>query len=107
MQTRGSRTQARIFALTQQEAYATPEVIMGTLSIFGHDAHILIDLGSTHSFVPRTFVMYIERELELLDYDLVVSTPTGGSLLTKKVYRDCTIRLGEHEFRADLIILDI
>ncbi|KAH9671308.1 Endonuclease [Citrus sinensis] len=101
------RTQARVFALTQQEAHATPEVIMGTLSIFGHDAHILIDHGSTHSFVSRTFVMHIEREPELLDYGLVVITPTGGSLLAERVYRDCMIRLGEHEFRANLIILDI
>ncbi|KAH9705011.1 Endonuclease [Citrus sinensis] len=101
------RTQARVFALTQQEAHATPEVIMGTLSIFGHDAHILIDPGSTHSFVSRTFSMHLEREPELLDYGLVVSTPTGGSLLAEKVYRDSMIRLGEHEFKANLIILDI
>ncbi|KAH9657944.1 Endonuclease [Citrus sinensis] len=75
------------------EAHATPEVIMGTLSFFGHDAHILIDPGSTHSFVSRTFVMHIEREPELLDYGLVVSTPTRGSLLAKRVYRDCMILL--------------
>ena len=80
---------------------------MGTLSIFGHDAHILIDPGSTHSFVSRTFVMNIKREPELLDYGLVVSTPNGGSLLAERVYRDCMIRLGEHEFGANLIILDI
>ena len=80
---------------------------MGTLSFFGHDAHILIDPGSTHSFVSRTFVMHIEREPELLDYGLVVSTPTRGSLLAKRVYRDCMILLGEHEFGANLIILDI
>ncbi|KAH9658749.1 Endonuclease [Citrus sinensis] len=101
------RTQARVFALTQQEAHATPEVIMGTLSIFGHDAHILIDPGSTHSFVSRTFSMHLEREPELLDYGLVVSTPTGGSLLAEKVYQDSMIRLGEHELKANLIILDI
>ena len=80
---------------------------MGTLSIFGHDAYILIDHRSTHSFVSRTFVTHKEREPELLDYGLVVSTPTGGSLLAERVYRDCMIRLGEHEFRANLIILDI
>ena len=101
------RTQARVFALTQQEAHATPDVIMGTLSIFDHDAHILIDPGSTHSFIFRTFSMHIEREPELLDYGLVVSTPTGGSLLAERMYRDSMIRLGEHEFKTNLIILDI
>ena len=80
---------------------------MGILYIFGQDAHILIDLGSTHSFVSRTFFMHIKRKPELLDYSLVVSTSTGGSLLAERVYRDCMIRLGEHEFGPNLIILDI
>ena len=51
--------------------------------------------------------MHIEKEPELLDYGLVVSTPTGGSLLAERIYQDCIIRLGEHEFKTNLIILDI
>ena len=51
--------------------------------------------------------MHIERESEPLDYDLVVSTPTGGSLFTDSVYHDCVIKLGEHEFWTNLNILDI
>ena len=57
-------TQARVFALMQQEARAAPEVIMGILSILGREAHILVDPGSTHSFVSYTFAMHIGRELE-------------------------------------------
>ena len=72
--------------MTQQELHATPEVIIGTLSIFGHDSHIVIHPGSTHSFVSHTFIMYIEREPKLMDYCLVVSTLTGGSLLAESVY---------------------
>lgn len=67
--------------MTQQEARGAPEVIMGILSILGREAHILIDHGSTHSFVSRTFAMHIEREPELLDCDLIVRTPTRESLL--------------------------
>ncbi|KAH9685255.1 Endonuclease [Citrus sinensis] len=100
-------TQARVFALTQQEARAAPEVIMGILSILGREAHILIDPGSTHSFVSRTFAMHIGREPELLDCELVVRTPTGESVLAQSVYRDCMIGMGEHEFEANLISLEI
>ena len=65
---------------------------MGTLSIFGHEAHILINPGSTqYSFVSRTFAMHIEREPKPLRCSLVVSTLTGGSLLAESVYRDCMI----------------
>ena len=73
---------------------------MGTLFIFAREAHILIDLGSTHSFVSRTFAMYVKWEPEPLDCDLVVSTPTRGSLLAESVYRDCMVRLGEGEFNC-------
>ncbi|KAK4849800.1 hypothetical protein QYF36_000901 [Acer negundo] len=45
------RTQARVFVLTQHDAETTPVVVTGMLTTFGHDAHVLIDPGSTHSFV--------------------------------------------------------
>ena len=100
-------THARVFALTQQEARVALEVIMGILSILGREACILIDLGSTHSFVSRTFAMHIRREPKLLDCGLVVRTPTRESLLAESVYQDCMIGIGEHEFEANLISLGI
>ena len=80
---------------------------MGILSILGNEAHILIDPGSTYSFVSRTFAMHIGREPELLDCGLVVRIPTGKSFLAESVYWDCMIGMGEHEFEANLISLDI
>ena len=35
--------------MTRREAQATPDVVTGTLSIFGDDASVLIDPGATHS----------------------------------------------------------
>ncbi|KAJ4710029.1 Retrotransposon protein, putative, Ty3-gypsy subclass [Melia azedarach] len=101
------RTQARVFALTEQEAQATPEVVTGMLTIFGREAHILIDPGSTHSFISRTFATHADRELRPLDYGLVVATPLGDSLLAESVYRDCIIRVGSCDMKVDLIPLDI
>ncbi|KAJ4701059.1 Retrotransposon protein, putative, Ty3-gypsy subclass [Melia azedarach] len=101
------RTQARVFALTEQEAQATPEVVTGMLTIFGREAHILIDPGSMHSFISRTFATHADRELRPLDYSLVVATPLGDSLLAESVYRDCIIRVGSCDMRVDLIPLNI
>ena len=42
--------------MTRQEAQATPDVVTGTLSIFGDDARVLIDPGATHSFISREYV---------------------------------------------------
>ena len=48
------RTAARVYAMTQQQAQATPEVVTGILPISNADARVLIDLGATHSFVANS-----------------------------------------------------
>ena len=39
----GTRTQARVFTVTQQEANALPDVITGMISVYDHDAYALVD----------------------------------------------------------------
>ena len=46
----------RVYAMTSQEALTTPDVVTGTLSIFGDDALVLIDPGATHSFISHEYV---------------------------------------------------
>ena len=46
----------RVYAMISQEAQATPDVVTGTLSIFGNDARVLIDLGATQSFISCEYV---------------------------------------------------
>ena len=46
----------RVYAITSQEAQATPDVVTGTLSILGDDARVLIDPGATHSFISREYI---------------------------------------------------
>ncbi|XP_043815352.1 uncharacterized protein LOC122724452 [Manihot esculenta] len=105
MQPGRPRTQARVFAVTQQEARASPEVVTGMLTIFDKDAHILINPGSTHSFVSQSFSKHADRELKPLDCGLAVSTPVGDSVVCEHVYRDCVVKLGDHELLVDLIPL--
>ena len=49
-------TQARVFAVTQQDADTTSDVVTGMISVFNCDAHILIDHGATHSFISMGFI---------------------------------------------------
>ena len=49
------RIEARIFAMTRQEAQYDPGMIFVLLSIYSMDAYIIIDLGSTHSFISVVF----------------------------------------------------
>ena len=49
-------TQARVFAVTQQDADTAPDVVTSMILVFDRDAHILIDPGATHSFISMGFI---------------------------------------------------
>ena len=51
-----ARTQARVYAVTQQDADAAPAVVTGIISILDHDEYTLVDPGSTHSFASNPFL---------------------------------------------------
>ena len=46
--------------MTSQEALATPDVVIGTLSIFCDNARVLIDPGEPHYFISREYVTRVE-----------------------------------------------
>ena len=43
----GTRTQARVFTVTQQKADASPNMITGIILVYDHDAYALVDPGAT------------------------------------------------------------
>ncbi|XP_055960122.1 uncharacterized protein LOC130014968 [Mercurialis annua] len=79
--------QPRVFALTQQEAAASPDVIFGRLTIFDRDAYVLIDPGAINSFIVSSFISCIPRDKSVMNHALVV---------------DCQW-IGDHKFEVDLI----
>ena len=93
--------------VTQQAADATPDVVTGTISLFDTDAHVLVDSGATHSFISREFIERVGIEMRPTECSIVVSLPTGDSLITNRVYRGSKVTIASHEFEADLIVLDI
>ena len=70
----------RVYATTRQEAQATPDVVIGTLSIFGDNARVFVDPGATHSFISREYVARVGMTPVPLGCGLEISTPTGESL---------------------------
>ena len=100
-------TQARVFAVTQQEADTAHDVVTGMILVFDRDAHILIDPGATHSFNSMGFISNVNVESQPIDCSIVVSLPTGDSRLAESVYMDSRVIIGGQEFLVDLILLDI
>ena len=98
-------SQARIFALTRGEAEVAPEVITGKVLLYQLEVYILIDPGSTHSFISSRMTSHFRKSHEILDIKVNVYTPLGEVEVVDRVYRDCPIQIGNTELKADLIIL--
>ena len=63
----GTRTQAWVFTVTQQEADASPDMITSIISVYDHDAYALVDLGATHSFILVPFTERHQIESQPID----------------------------------------
>ncbi|XP_074556572.1 uncharacterized protein LOC141812480 [Curcuma longa] len=70
-----------IHAVTREEAQrAEGSVFRGTILLYSITADMLVDTGSSHSFIPRTFIREIGRLPTLIPQQLTVSLPSGDRL---------------------------
>ena len=80
---------ARVYAIDQYQVPDLSEVVEGTIPIFHRLTKILIDPGSTHSFVTPTFMYRINVKPKQLPYDLESRTPTGDQrIITNTIYKN-------------------
>ena len=70
-----ARTQARVYAVTQQDADASLDVVTGIISILDHDAYTLVDPGAMHSFASKPFLDRFQIETQPLGGHMKVSLP--------------------------------
>ena len=99
------RTQARVYAVTQQDADAAPNVVTGIISILDHDAYTLVDPRATHSFASKPFLDRFQIETQPLEGRMRVSFPAEDPLFSDRVVRDSRVLIGGQEFPADLVAL--
>ena len=103
----GTRTQARVFTITQQKVYASPDVITGMISVYYNDAYALVDLGATHSFISVPFTERNQIESHPIDGHIVVSVPNGDTMISKMTVLCRRLVIQNKDFPADLIVLGI
>ena len=58
---------------------------------------MLFDLGAIHSFMSHYFALHTNLKPSSLDSMMIVSNPLGNSKAREKVYKDCVVKIGEHE----------
>ena len=85
------RNQAIVYAVTQQDADAAPNVVTGIIFILDHDAYTLVDPGATHSFAFKHFLDRFQIETQPLEGRMRVSLPVGDPLFSDRVVRDSKV----------------
>ena len=102
-----SQGQARVYAITRQVAPAAPYVVTGIFPIFDHDALILIDPGSTCSFMSYEFALRVHGIIEPLERSLCVFMPAGGMVVVNSVVKVCPILVDDEILYANLVVIKL
>ncbi|XP_070017218.1 uncharacterized protein [Nicotiana sylvestris] len=100
--------QNRIYALSsRRDLESSPDVVTGILSVFSIAMYALIDPGSTLSYISPFVANKWDREPELLHKSFEVSTPMGESVIVRRVYRSCDVKIHDRHTLADLHELEM
>ncbi|EOY03208.1 Uncharacterized protein TCM_017838 [Theobroma cacao] len=100
------KSQARVFALTQQEAQTSNAVVSSILSICDMNDWVLFDPGATHSFISPCFTSRLGRDCVRRKEQLVVSTPLKEIFMVEWEYESCVVRVKDNDTLVNLVVLD-
>ena len=79
----------------------------GTLFVYGVEAKILFDPGSTHSFLSPIFATLIDVPVSEPEFTFSVTTPVRKQVACTTYHPSCAVKIGGVTFPADLILLDM
>jgi len=66
---------------------------------------VLFDSGATHSFISVDCVKKLNLPARELDVELVVSTPTEGTIITSSVCAECLVITNEQKYKINMICI--
>ncbi|XP_074337108.1 uncharacterized protein LOC141674272 [Apium graveolens] len=86
-----------------KEAVQNPNVVAGTLLVNSVEAKVLIDSGSTRSFISEQFVHKLYCEIQWLGETLIIKLANDDQVHVDRVCPGCDIEIAGHHFSVDLI----
>jgi len=93
-------TQGNAYTVTRKDAHTSNTVVTGPISICSQVASILLYSGATHSFISYDFANKLDKNSEMLDCDLSITTSVG------KV-RKLVVLIGDRTLLGDMVGLNI
>ncbi|XP_042466024.1 uncharacterized protein LOC122048535 [Zingiber officinale] len=98
----------RVYAVTREEAQrAEGSVFRGIISVYTFTADLLIDTGSSHSFISRVFLGKIGRLPSRRTHGLTVSLPSGEVLSISLEVKGCPLDFNGQTITVDLQVLEM
>jgi hypothetical protein len=101
-----SKSKARAYALTREEAKKKPEMVSGTFLLNNIPASVLFDYVETFSFISATDCTLWNLIVEDIEDAFEVETADGTPVKIDKVVNECT-ELKEHRFPARLFVFSL
>ncbi|XP_075521385.1 uncharacterized protein LOC142554608 [Primulina tabacum] len=83
-----NKPNARVFAITQEEADDARDVVTGTIFFQQVPAYVLFDCGATHSCISKRFGKKLGRKPDKLTEPFQLAMPTSRAIETDEIYRD-------------------
>ena len=93
--------------MTLREGRTSPEVVTGTLSVFGYPVPTLLDPGATHSFISHRLAALAPIPASPLPEMWRVYYPSGDVEQVGWVYFNCEIFVEGFALPAKLMLLEI
>ncbi|KAA3466377.1 Gag-Pol polyprotein [Gossypium australe] len=100
-----ARTPARAYVIHAREETSSPDVIIGTFSLYNTNVIALIDPGLTHSYVCENLVSIEKLPVEITEFMIKVSNPLGKYVLVDKVCKNYPLMTRGYYFSTDLMLL--
>ena len=66
-----------------------------------------MDPSLTYLFVSVSFAALLGMPIANMDFDLIIATHVGDSVMTSKMLKDCLVMIGYREMLIDLVFLDL
>ncbi|XP_061357106.1 uncharacterized protein LOC133301486 [Gastrolobium bilobum] len=99
-------TSARVYAVTQQEAERSPNLIRGTILIRGYAFDAMFDSGATHSFISGFVANGLHLPIHEFMPPMVVKTATEDIVSTSLKCKEVIFIFEQEEYTVDFIVLE-
>ena len=82
-------------------------LFLGSFLVANPMVRVLFDSVNSFSFISKSFAMKIGNRPTKLAFRLDVMTPLGEHSLARKYLWSVNIKLGDKDFKASLIVMDM